>query len=67
VLSPKPVLDAGRNKDLIVRIGTMDLPIQFQMGPIVEEMEKLASDLVRMQTGTFAGTNEGQVNSTEHS
>ena len=62
VLSPEPVLDAGTNEELIVGIGMMDLPIELQMGAVIKEMEKLVSDLVRMQTGTFAWANEGQVN-----
>ena len=62
VLSPKSVLGAGANEELIVGIGMMDLPIELQMGAIIKEMEKLVSDLVRMQTGTFARANKGQVN-----
>jgi len=62
ILSPEPVLDAGTNEELIVGIGMMDLPIELQMGAVIKEMEKLVSDLVRMQTGTFAWANKGQVN-----
>ncbi len=62
VLGPKPVLDAGANEKLIVDIGMMDLSVQFQIGAIIKKMKKLISDFVRMQAGTFARTNKGQVN-----
>ena len=62
ILSPEPVPDAGAKEELIVGIGMMDLPVEFQMGAVIKEMEKLVSDLVRMQTGTFAWANKGQVN-----
>jgi Na+/H+ antiporter NhaC len=62
VLSPKPVLNAGTNEEFIVGIGMMDLTVQFQIGAVIEKMEKLISDLVRMQAGTFA---PAKVRSTE--
>jgi len=61
ILRPESVFDAGTNKELVMGAGMMDLPIQLQMGPIIKEMEKLMANVVRVQTGTFAGTNKRQI------
>ena len=46
VVGPESVFDAGTNKELVVGLGVMDSPIQFEIGPIIEEMKELISDLV---------------------
>jgi len=48
IFCPESVLNAGTNKEFIMGIGMIDLPIQFQMGTVVKEMEKFVSDLVRV-------------------
>ena len=56
---PESVFDARFDKKLIVALGIVDLTVQFQIGAVVEKMEQLVSNLMRMQTRAMPGADVG--------
>jgi hypothetical protein len=61
---PESMLDARLDKELIMSFRMVNATVQFQTGPVVEEMEQFVSNLVRMQTGAMSRADVGQINRT---
>lgn len=58
---PESVFDARFDEELVVGFGIVDLTVQLQKRAVVEKMEQLVSNLVRMQTGAMPRADVGQI------
>jgi hypothetical protein len=46
LFSPETVFHAGFQQEFIMCSGAVDPPINFQVGPVIEEVKKLVPDVV---------------------
>jgi len=61
LFGPESVLDSGLDQELVVGLRMVDLTIQLQVRPVVEEVKQLIANLVRVQAGAMAGPHECQI------